>query len=125
MIKDLEQAIEEDIVLTSDIDERYNYIETYVFKCATKALMKENGFVFRYEFEDAEDEAAYKELYNTYYSEYQTSLFTGGYRIYTSIDMEKQALLQDILDDKLKDFTDVDSLVKELDETCKKYKEEI
>lgn len=101
------QAIEEDIVLTSDIDERYNYIETYVFKCATKALMKENGFVFRYEFEDAEDEAAYKELYNTYYSEYQTSLFTGGYRIYTSIDMEKQALLQDILDDKLKNFTDV------------------
>lgn len=101
------QAIEEEIVLTTDIDERYNYVETYVFKCATRALMKENGFVFRNEFTDAEDEAAYKELYNTYYSEYQTSLFTGGYRIYTAIDMEKQGLLQEILDDKLQDFTEV------------------
>lgn len=101
------QATEEKIVLSSDIDERYNYVETYIFKCAAEALMKQNGFVFRYEFTDAEDEEAYRELYNQYYAEYQTSLFTGGYRIYTSIDMDKQELLQKILDEELDDYRDV------------------
>lgn len=41
------------------------------------------------------------------YSEYQASLFTGGYRIYTAIDMDKENLLQQIVDDKMRGFTDV------------------
>ena len=97
------EAVEEKISLNTLSDVRYNYVETYVFNCATRALMEKNGFVFRTEFVDEEDEASYKEIYNSYYSEYQKSLFTGGYRIYTSIDMEKQELLQNILDMELKD----------------------
>lgn len=96
-------AVEEKIVLSTLKDVRYNSVETYVFYCAARALMEKDGFVFRTEFVDEEDEESYKEIYNSYYSEYQKSLFTGGYRIYTSIDMEKQELLQNILDLELKD----------------------
>lgn len=96
------EAVEEKILLNTNTDVRYNYIETYVFYCATRALMEKNGFVFRTEFVDEEDENTYKELYNSYYSDYQKSLFTGGYQIYTAIDMEKQEILQNILDIELK-----------------------
>ena len=100
------EAIEEPIVLSTQKDVRYNYVETYVFYCATRALMEKDGFVFRTEFTDEEDEKKYKELYNSWYSDYQKRLFTGGYRIYTAIDMEKQELLQNLLDIELKDFKD-------------------
>lgn len=100
-------AVEEEIELVNTKDDKHNYVETYVFYCATRALMEDNGFVFRYEFTSDEDEQSYNDLYDEMYSEYQASLFTGGYRIYTSIDMEKQELLQSILDENMKEFTDV------------------
>lgn len=96
------EAIEYDIVINSKKTDRYNYVETYVFYCATRALMEQDGFVFRTEFTDKDDEDAYKEMYDSTYAEYQKSLFTGGYRIYTAIDMEKQELLQNILNQELK-----------------------
>lgn len=64
--------------------------------------MEQDGFVFRTEFTDKDDEDAYKEMYDSTYAEHQKSLFTGGYRIYTAIDMEKQELLQNILNQELK-----------------------
>ena len=100
-------AIETDIVLENSEEDRYNFVETYVFKCATEALMEADGFTLRYEFEDDEDKADYNDLYDTYYKQYQSALFTGGYRIYTSIDMEKQELLQQCVDSELSDFTEV------------------
>ncbi len=101
------QALEEDIVLVNNDDEGYDYVETYVFYCATRALMEANGFVFQTQFESEEAEAEYDEKYDEVYSSYQASLFTSGYRIYTSIDLDKQELLQQTVNDKLKDFTDV------------------
>ena len=100
-------ALEEEIVLETDDQSRYNYVETFVFYCAARSLMEANGFVFQYEFEDEETKEAYQELYDQEYTKYQTYLFTGGYRIYTSIDMEKQELLQETLNDKLSMFTSV------------------
>ena len=47
-------ALEEEIVLQTDDQSRYNYVETFVFYCAARSLMKANGFVFQYEFEDDE-----------------------------------------------------------------------
>ncbi len=69
--------------------------------------MEKNGFVFKYEFSSDEDEQNYNDKYDEMYSEYQASLFTGGYRIYTAIDMDKENLLQQIVDDKMRGFTDV------------------
>lgn len=101
------EAVEEDIKLTDSDNDRYDYIETFVFYSATRALMEENGFIFRNEFESEEDEQSYNELYDSWYSEYQASLFTGGYRIYTAIDMEKQTILQNLVNEHLGEFTDV------------------
>ncbi len=98
-------ALEEEIVLETNDQSRYNYVETFVFYCAARSLMEANGFVFQYEFEDEETKENYQELYDQEYARYQTYLFTGGYRIYTSIDMEKQELLQEVLNDKLDMFT--------------------
>lgn len=101
------EAVEEPVVLVDSTDDRYNYVDTYVFYCATVALMEHNGFVFREEFASEEDKENYEEKYDEWYSKYQASLFTGGYRIYTAIDMKKQELLQDALDKNLKDFKEV------------------
>ena len=67
------EAIEYDIVINSKKTDRYNYVETYVFYCATRALMEQDGFVFRTEFTDKDDEDAYKEMYDSTYAEYQKS----------------------------------------------------
>ena len=96
--EEYQKAIDEEIVLTPSEAEKYDSVETYVYYCATRSLMKAAGFNFRYEFIDEDDEAAYKELYDDWYSRYQRTLFTGGYRIYTAIDMDKQQLLMDSLD---------------------------
>lgn len=99
--EEYQNAIDEEIVLTPSEAEKYDSVETYVYYCATRSLMKAAGFNFRYEFIDEDDEATYKELYDDSYSRYQRTLFTGGYRIYTAIDMDKQQLLMDSLDDTL------------------------
>lgn len=104
---DYYSAIEEKIELVNTKKDRHDYVETYVFYCATRALMEKNGFVFKYEFSSDEDEQNYNDKYDEMYSEYQASLFTGGYRIYTAIDMDKENLLQQIVDDKMRGFTDV------------------
>ena len=100
------EALGEEVVLEMDDQGLHNYVETYVFYCAARTLMEANGFVFQYEFEDEETKENYQELYDQEYTKYQTYLFTGGYRIYTSIDMEKQELLQNAINNSLKDFTE-------------------
>lgn len=99
-------ALEEKIVLETDDQSYTNYVETFVFYCAARSLMEANGFVFQYEFEDEETKENYQALYDQEYTKYQTQLFTGGYRIYTSIDMDKQLLLQQSVNEQLKYFTD-------------------
>ncbi|MDD7642053.1 MAG: PBP1A family penicillin-binding protein [bacterium] len=85
---------------------KYDYVETYTYYCATRALMEQNGFVFQTEFADAAAKEAYTEAYDEMYADCQKSLFTGGYRIYTSIDLNIQKELQQAIDDGLSDFTD-------------------
>ena len=99
-------AKQETIILTPKEKKKCDYVETYVFYCATKALMEANGFVFRDEFINEKDEELYDYLYESTYTKYQRSLFTAGYRIYTSIDMKKQELLQACVNDALAEHTD-------------------
>ena len=101
------EALKETITLTMDKTDKRNYVETYVYHCAIRALMEENGFELRYRFDSDEEEAAYQEEYNDLYYSYQKALYIHGYRIYTSIDLEKQEFLQEAVDDVLKDFTEV------------------
>jgi len=102
--EDYQAALAEEIVLNHVASEKQDYAETYAYYCAIRALMQSNGFNFRTEFTDAEDKEQYEQLYNEEYYAIQRSLYSGGYRIYTSIDLAMQAELQKAVDDELAQF---------------------
>lgn len=59
------------------------WAHTYIYDCAVRALMEVSG-----------------EDYDTCHEK----LYTGGYRVYTSINMETQQLLQNTIDEQLQDY---------------------
>lgn len=105
--EEYQEAVAEEIVLSRSSVSRHNYVETYVYYCAIRSLMAEDGFVFRTDFSGEADKAAYEESYEASYSYWQQKLYTGGYRIYTSIDLDKQALLQQAVNEGTASFTEV------------------
>ena len=92
------KAKSEEIKLKAPKVEKSSYALTFALDRAVKALMKSEGFNFRYSFNSDEERKAYNENYSEVYSSCQTRLYSGGYRIYSSIDPEKQKLLQDTVD---------------------------
>ena len=101
--KSLAEEIE---VLPKKETQSNDYAETYILKCATESLMKERGFTFQYVFDSEEEEETYDEEYDELYSICRQSLYTAGYRIYTSIDMNLQRQLQTAVSTELSMFTD-------------------
>lgn len=103
-------AIEEEIEIyeVEDEDEFYNYETTYAIYCAVRYFMELDGFEFQYEFDSTEDYEEYNTLYNEYYSQAKHKLYTGGYEIYTTMNLEAQEALQEILDEQLSFSTDTD-----------------
>jgi membrane peptidoglycan carboxypeptidase len=99
-------ALAEKIVLKLPVRGKNNYVETYVYHSAIRSLMMAEGFEFRNRFTDDEDRKAYEAKYEELYYSYQKQLYTAGYRIYTSIDLEKQELLQKSVDEVLEKFGD-------------------
>lgn len=95
------KAKSEEIKLKAPKVEKSSYALTFALDRAVKALMKSEGFNFRYSFNSDEERKAYNENYSEVYSSCQTRLYSGGYRIYTSIDPDKQKLLQDTVDSGL------------------------
>jgi membrane peptidoglycan carboxypeptidase len=84
-----------------------NYVDTYAYRCATMALMEQRGFEFQYYFDTDEEEQAYDEAYDELYADCQKELYSGGYTIYTTIDLNIQNELQEAIDTTLADFTDL------------------
>lgn len=102
-----DSSIAEEIkVLPKKETESNDYAETYIIKCATESLMKANGFEFKTTFRTTSEEEKYDEEYEEMYSNCKQSLYTGGYRIYTSIDMDLQKQLQESVSSKLSMFTE-------------------
>lgn len=104
-----EAAATEEIILNPPQDTSKlwnNYVDTYTYHCATKALMESQGFIFKYYFDSEEEEKAYDAEYDELYADCQQQLYGGGYKIYTSIDMEKQTALQESVDSTLAGFTE-------------------
>lgn len=81
-----------------------DYMTTYAISCATKALMKRKGFVFRNEFDSDTDQEEYDKEYEELYEECNSALYTGGYQIYTSLSMGKQKKLQKSVNQALAGF---------------------
>lgn len=105
------QAVAEEIVLNvpqATKTVKNNSVDTYAYYCATRALMENAGFTFKYYFDSEEEEKEYDEEYDDLYSYYQKQLYSEGYKIYTSIDMTKQVELQNSVDTVLGDFTETD-----------------
>ena len=99
-------AVAEEItVLQKKKKDVSDYVETFVLKCSVEALMKEGGFEFKNTFDSKEEEASYDEEYSAFYDECLQSLYVGGYRIYTSIDLDMQNELQKAVNSKLSGFT--------------------
>lgn len=97
---DLVRAKRQEVVLNVQQAEKIqNYETTYAVDCAVRCLMERDGFAFRYEFEDMEDYRAYLEHYNDQYEVFRGELYTGGYVVETSLNQEKQALLQGAIDE--------------------------
>lgn len=101
-----DEAVNEEITLNMQKSEKHNYVTTFVLYSATRALMEANGFQFENKFETTADQEAYNDKYDEMYNECLKSLYSGGYQIYTSINMEHQQKLQEAVDDALTDFTD-------------------
>lgn len=98
---ELQLALEEKIVLAEEEKISHDYVETYTNFCATEALMEASGFQFKYKFDTYEEQQKYNKDYRALYDEYYAKLYTGGYRIYTSIEPKKQKLLQKTVDEAL------------------------
>lgn len=92
------EAESEEIALNPQKYNFNNYQTTYAVNCAVKYLMKLDAFTFRYSFSDTDDYNSYKENYNKEYEAMKDQLYTGGYKIYTSLNPDKQKSLQDIVD---------------------------
>lgn len=98
-------AKDEEIVLNErQLEEINNSVVTYARHCATESLMSVSGFKFRYNFDSEEDYDAYEVTYDTFYNMCQQKLLSGGYMIYTSIDMEVQNQLQQAVDNNLAEY---------------------
>ena len=102
-----DKAIKEEIVVEKNNINRHNYVETYVYYSAIRALMEHDGFQFRNSFLDEEDKETYEKQYATAYAYWQQQLYIGGYRVYTSIDLEKQKWLQEAVNIGTKEFIGV------------------
>lgn len=99
------EAKQETITLNSmEVHSAGTYVDSYVNYCATRALMENNGFVFKNEFADEAEEKEYKALYEEEYNKWSEKLMSGGYRIYTTINREMQEKLQTAVDDSMYGF---------------------
>lgn len=94
-------AMDEKIVLEQPVVTKNNSVETYARHCATEAMMHEYGFVFRNNFESDSEYEVYVNSYEVHYTYCQNKLLSGGYTIYTSIDMGIQEKLQKAVDDNM------------------------
>ncbi len=87
--------------------EKNDYVETFAYYCATRALMEQEGFVFQYQFASPKEQQDYDSRYGEAYAACQKKLYTGGYHIYTSLQLGLQEKLQAAVNDTLEDFSAV------------------
>ena len=104
-------ALAENITVAEVSDEEdtfYNYEATYAINCAIRYLMKQDGFEFKSHFEDDADYDTYNEYYDEMYKQAKHKLYTGGYKVTTTMNLKAQKNLQKIFDKELAFNTKVD-----------------
>lgn len=96
-----QKAISEKIEVIHNEDITYDYNTSYAIDCAIRYLMKINEFPFQYHFDSKNEYLDYLEEYEIAYEENRKELYSGGYKVYTSLNDEVQQLAQDALDEIL------------------------
>lgn len=96
-------ADSEELTLVLERDERVkeSYQVSFALHCAALKLMENDGFDFKYTFYTQQEYDDYKKLYDTTYSEAANKIRNGGYTIETTLDPNKQKILQKALDETL------------------------
>ena len=97
-------ALAENITVAEVSDEEdtfYNYEATYAINCAIRYLMKQDGFEFKSHFEDDADYDTYNAYYDEMYKQAKHKLYTGGYKVTTTMNLKAQKNLQKIFDKEL------------------------
>lgn len=84
--------------------ESSNYFTSYAIDCAIRSLMKRNDFNFSYSFNSKKGYEKYRKRFLEEYEDAKTKLYTGGYRVYTSLDNSIQKKVQQIVDEELSAF---------------------
>lgn len=105
-----QSAVDEEITLNPATGKESvwnNYVDTYVYYCATRALMEQQGFEFKEYFATEVEKEEYYEEYDELYAICQKQIYAGGYRIYTTIDLDKQEVLQNTIDKYLASFEEI------------------
>lgn len=102
------EADKEELVLVLERESRVkeSYQVSFAIHCAALELMEEDGFKFKYVFNNSEEYTEYKSLYDEEYSEKANAIRGGGYKIYTSLDNTKQQKLQEVVDNVLSVYTE-------------------
>lgn len=96
----------EEVTLDRPAKTKNNYVETYAYYCAVRALMEMQGFTFQTDFATTEERDTYEKEYQELYDTCERALYTAGYRIYTSIDLNMQTMLQQAVDEELAEYTE-------------------
>lgn len=101
--EDYQQALAQEIVLNMPKKEHEpdTYEVSFAISSATKILMENEGFKFKYWFDTDAERDKYWEEYNDLFLQLNKKIRNGGYKIYTTIDMAKQAELQKSINNKL------------------------
>lgn len=93
----------EELTLVLEREERVkeSYQVSFALHCAALKIMENDGFDFKYTFQTQQEYDDYKTLYDTTYSEAANKVRNGGYIIETSLDPDKQGMLQEVVDSTL------------------------
>lgn len=86
----------------SDMPKTYEF--TYTLKCAVEEIMTQEHFNFKYLFNTTTEEQEYIKAYNAAYTKIKKEILTGGYKVYTSIDKNKQSELQKVIDSTMLNY---------------------
>lgn len=94
-----------EVKLNNDVSD---YAQSYAVHKAVEEIMKLNGFQFVYNFNSEEERDTYWNLYSEEYGDARSELISGGYEIYTCIDISLQEKLQNIVNNEMSKYTSKD-----------------
>ncbi len=88
-----------DFVLERPVVPTEKYMTSFAIYSAAIDLMEQEGFDFRYVFEDRDEMRSYQSVYQNRLNELMADIRKGGYEIWTSLRPDMQAHVQEIVDD--------------------------